>query len=330
MQIASDQPKYLEYRIKAGDTLALIISRFYGAHSGTNEYARRISEIMTLNPHLPNPDRIMTGDILILTTASGPQMCMAEDGKRSSLLQSSITRAPSVLQNVPVDSDPDFYALSWLATHSNYLTIPGSTILGGQGNLLSGGNIGLVDKISDLYADYKAGKLTKGQYDSRRKQSLDMFRKNIGPFEKLLYGDKTPHEVIRIARGGGVPATSRIVENTQHLKKLAAVAKHGGIVLTGVGVAASCMQIADADSRLEKNGILVETVVSTVVGVGSSFLVGLFLVSNPVGWGTALVLATGSVATSYMVGKASRTAFDRSGTKVDLVEGFGIDNVCRK
>lgn len=71
MQIASDQPKFLEYRIKAGDTLALIISRFYGAHSGTNEYARRISEIMTLNPHLPNPDRIMTGDILILTTASG-------------------------------------------------------------------------------------------------------------------------------------------------------------------------------------------------------------------------------------------------------------------
>jgi hypothetical protein len=255
---------------------------------------------------------------------------MAEDGKRSSLLQSSITRAPSVLQNVPVDSDPDFYALSWLASHSNYLTIPGGTILGGQGNLLSGGNIGLVDKISDLYADYKAGKLTKGQYDSRRKQSLDMFRKNIGPFEKLLYGDKTPHEVIRIARGGGVPATSRIVENTQHLKKLAAVAKHGGIVLTGVGVAASCMQIADADSAEEKSGILVETVTSTAVGLGSSALIGFFLISNPVGWGTALVLATGSVALSYASGKGARVAYDTFGNRVDLVTGTGVGAVCRR
>jgi hypothetical protein len=135
---------------------------------------------------------------------------------------------------------------------------------------------------------------------------------------------------VRIARGGGVPATARIVENTQHLKKLAAVAKHGGIVLTGVGVAASCMQIADADTTKEKNEIFVETVASTAVGFGSSLLVGLFLVSNPVGWGTALVLATGTVALSYASGKGARVAYDQYGSRIDLVSGTGVDSVCRR
>ena len=327
MSTTQEPIKYLEYRVKPGDTLSYILAQFYDAGFGSNEYKRRVADIIELNPHISNPDRITAGDLLVLKVADGPQMCLAPQENQPKLFNAP---APQILSTVPRDSDPDFYALSWLASNANYLTLPGSVALGGQGNLLSGGNIGLIDKVSELYADYKSGKLTKGQYDYQRKLTLDQFRKNIGPFEKVLYGKKTPHEVIRIARGGAVPATANIAANTQHLKKLAAMAKHGGIVLTGVGVAASCMQIADADTQKEKNGILVETVVSTLVGGGASFLVGLFLVSNPVGWGTALVLATGSVASGYMAGKASRIAFDRSGTKVDLVEGLGIGSVCRR
>ena len=327
MSTTQEPIKYLEYRVKPGDTLSYILAQFYDAGFGSNEYKRRVTGIMELNPHISNPDRITAGDLLVLEASAGPQMCLAPQENQPKLFNAP---APQILSTVPRDSDPDFYALSWLASNANYLTLPGSVALGGQGNLLSGGNIGLIDKVSELYADYKSGKLTKGQYDYQRKLTLDQFRKNIGPFEKVLYGKKTPHEVIRIARGGAVPATANIAANTQHLKKLAAMAKHGGIVLTGVGVAASCMQIADADTQKEKNGILVETVVSTLVGGGASFLVGLFLVSNPVGWGTALVLATGSVASGYMAGKASRIAFDRSGTKVDLVEGLGIGSVCRR
>lgn len=327
MSVAQQPIQYLEYRVKPGDTLSFILSQFYDVNFGSSEYKRRVAGIMELNPHISNPDRITAGDLLVLEASAGPQMCLAPQENQPKLFKAP---APQILSSVPRDSDSDFYALSWLASNANYLTLPGSVALGGQGNLLSGGNLGLIDKVSELYADYKSGKLTKNQYDYQRRLTLDQFRKNIGPFEKLLYGEKTPHEVVRIARGGGVPATANITANTQQLKKLAAMAKHGGIVLTGVGVAASCMQIADADTQKEKNGILVETVVSTVVGGGASFLVGLFLVSNPVGWGTALVLATGSVASGYMAGKASRIAFDRSGTKVDLVEGLGISSVCRR
>ena len=85
-----------------------------------------------------------------------------------------------------------------------------------------------------------------------------------------------------------------------------------------------------AQLLLEKNEIFVETVASTAVGFGSSLLVGLFLVSNPVGWGTALVLATGTVALSYASGKGARAAYDQYGSRIDLVSGTGVDSVCRR
>ena len=54
------------------------------------------------------------------------------------------------------------------------------------------------------------------------------------------------------------------------------MAKHGGIVLTGVGVAASCVQIADADSNKKKNEIFIETLASTTIGAAGSYAVGCF------------------------------------------------------
>ena len=144
-----------------------------------------------------------------------------------------------------------------------------------------------------------------------------------------MFGSKTPHQAIRIARQGGVPATRNIQMHASRLSRMASYGKYGGYVLAGVGVAASCKQIADADSRLEKNEIFVETLMSTGIGTIGGFAVGAFLVSNPIGWGTAIVLAAGSVATSYGVGKLARFGYTRSGAKVDFVSGLGIDQVCQ-
>ena len=100
-------------------------------------------------------------------------------------------------------------------------------------------------------------------------------------------------------------------------------------MLVGVGVTASCMQIGDTDSRQEKNEIFVETVTSTSVGLVAGYAVGLFLVSNPVGWGTALILAAGTAAVSYASGVGVREAYTAVGHKVDLVSGLGVDSICR-
>lgn len=167
-----------------------------------------------------------------------------------------------------------------------------------KNKLTKGQNVGLVQQVADLYAKYQKNKLTKGQYDTQRKVLLNQFKQNIGPVERLLFGNQTTQQAIRIAKAGGVPATARIAQHAGRLKMLATVGKVGGVVLTGVGVTAACMQIAHTQDKTKKNEIVVETVVSTLVGSVGGVFVGLYLASNPVGWGTALILAVGSAGLS--------------------------------
>ena len=134
---------------------------------------------------------------------------------------------------------------------------------------------------------------------------------------------------IRIAKGGGIPATQHIMQNADKLTKPASYGKYGGYILGGVGLAASCVQIANEDNQQKKNEIFVETIANTTVGLVGGWAVGVFLVSNPVGWGTALVLATGTVAASYGTGKLAQHVYTSSGTKVDLVSGTGVNSICR-
>ena len=99
--------------------------------------------------------------------------------------------------------------------------------------------------------------------------------------------------------------------------------------MVGVGLTASCMQIAKATKKSEKNEIFVEAITSTSVGVLGGAIVGIFLVSNPIGWGAALVIAVGSTAISYGAGKLGRTMYDIYGNKIDIVSGMGVNKICK-
>ncbi len=134
---------------------------------------------------------------------------------------------------------------------------------------------------------------------------------------------------IRIARSGGIPATAHIAKHADRLKNIAAISKNGGIVLGGVGLTAACMQIGSTSDVQEKNEIFVETITSTGVGTLAGYAVGIFLVFNPITWGAAIVLAVGSVATSYALGKGARYVYTQSGTKIDLVSGAGVNRICQ-
>jgi hypothetical protein len=168
----------------------------------------------------------------------------------------------------PQDAE-NFWVLSWLEHNASLLTIPGGIGLGANGNLMSPANVGLITEVSDLYAEFNAGKITKNQYSYRRTLSLDKLKKNIGPMEKLLFGNKTTHKSIRIARSGAVPATSHIAKHVNKLNNLAKVSKFGDVALIGVGLTASCMQIANTTDKKEKmkyllKRLLVQVLVSSV------------------------------------------------------------------
>lgn len=339
--------EYLEYRIKPGDNLSVLIGRFYGPRFQSAAYTAHLEQILALNPHIRNPDVIHAGTTLRLMTKPAPTA--ATPSVSPSIITNSRLPQPAqssrqpyrpaapmcphpgsqALNDIPPQDELNFWMLSWLAENSNYLVVPGSIATGAFSNLLSPGNIGLIEEVGDLYGRYKSGALSKGQYDYQRALRLNRLSQNIGPMERLLFGNQAPRQAIRIARGGGVPATHNITSNANRLKQLASYGKYGGYVLGGVGVAASCMQIGDTDDRQEKNGIFVETVASTLTGGAAGLAVGIFLVSNPVGWGTALVLAAGSAAISYGSGKFFRRAYTIHGDEVDMVSGLGVDSICR-
>ena len=198
-----------------------------------------------------------------------------------------------------------------------------------MGNLNNPSNVQLINKVGELYAKFKTGLITKSQYDYQRKVVLDTFKTNLGPFEKMMFGKNSTHQSIRIASAGGIPATAHIAKHANRLKALSAASKAGGIVLVGVGLTAGCMQIAKASSFQGKNEIFVETITSTTVGILSGLAIGVYLISNPIGWGTAIVLAIGSTSGSFAPGKFSRFVYTKSGSEIDLVSGAGINGVCK-
>ncbi|MFN3417316.1 MAG: hypothetical protein ACK4ZD_13495 [Caldimonas sp.] len=203
--------------------------------------------------------------------------------------------------------------------------------MGTAANLLSEGNLALLRQVGEEYAAYKAsgGRITKGQYDHRRRVLVRQFAENMGPVERWLFRGASTQEAVRIARAGGVPYDHHIQQHSGRLRGLAKAAGVGGILLTGVGLTAACVQIAHTVDRNEKNQIFVETVSSTVFSGVGGLVVGLYLVSNPVGWGTALVLAATLAGSSALVGEGFRALYDHREKQLDLVDSSGIEALCK-
>ena len=334
--IPGTAPPYYEYTVRPTDTLSQLIFTFYDFVPASPNYQSAKDYLLSLNPEIKNPDRIQVGQIL--RVAEYPPPSIFTGPNRPPHLLQSLQDPP--LRDVlgsqtfitspvhPLDRDT-FWALSWLEHHDRWLTVPGGVAFEATSNLMSPSNRNLIEKVADLYADYTKNKITKGQYDAQRQLLLNQFKHNVGPIEHLLFGNHTTHQAIRIAKAGGIPATARIAQHAGRLKMLATVSKVGGVVLTGVGVTAACMQIAHTQDKTKKNEIVVETLVSTTIGTVGGLLVGLYLVSNPIGWGTALILAVGSAAVSSYAGTRFATAYTAWGTPFDLVSGNGVGMVCR-
>ena len=126
-----------------------------------------------------------------------------------------------------------------------------------------------------------------------------------------------------------MPATAHLTRHAGKMKQVANLSRMGGHLLVGVGVAASCVQIANEENIKEKNEIFVETLTSTAFGYMSGALIGAYLVTNPLGWGTVIVLAVGSTASGLALGKVTAKVYSELFGDIDLVGGIGVDKVCR-
>jgi hypothetical protein len=310
------QPLYYEYAVQPGETITTIIHKLYGWSPPTRRYGEILDTIKALNPEVPKLQDLWPGTVLRVSD------------------RASAVAAPPGPLFLSASPDPaerrQMWAMAW-AERSGLLLAPGAVAMGTAANLLSEGNLALLRQVGDEYAAYKAsgGRITKGQYDHRRRVLVRQFADNTGPMEKLLFNGARTQEEIRIARAGGVPYDANIQRQVGRLRQLGKAAGAGGILLGGVGVTAACYQIAHTVSQKERNEIFVEALTSTLVGAGTGAAISLFLLSNPVGWGMALLLATGSAAATWQAGKWAAQVYNTSGSTVDLVSGLGIDRLCR-
>ena len=280
-----------QYTIRRGETLNGIIHKLYGIHPADKRFPAAKAFLLSLNPQISNPNRIFSGHIIrvdefpprqVITQSVKPQpvsspsaLLMAEKstagmcrGAPLPQWQSGPQLRPSsgpirAIETKPQDQEA-LWALSWLEHNANLLTIPGAVLMGSLGHLNNAGNTQLITGIIDSYADLHNDKLTRGQYDYRRAKNIKLLQQRIGPMESLLFGRNTAPQALRIARGGAIPATSHLTRHADKMKRIASLSRSGGILLTGVGVMAACMQIAQTQDKKKKNEIFVATLASTV------------------------------------------------------------------
>lgn len=141
------RPRYYEYTVRPGDTLSEIMARLYGIGPRDSRYSRIREYVLSINPHIKHPDRILIGDVIrlgehpdsrsIRPQPTRPELHNVPDGR------------PFTEPMHRLDRDY-FWALSWLEHNSKALTVPGSIAFSASSNLLSPGNRALISEVSEL------------------------------------------------------------------------------------------------------------------------------------------------------------------------------------
>jgi len=270
--------KALVYIIQRGDSLSQIIRQHYKAVPNTPDYRVAEATILEFNHHITHPDRIFAGDVIRLMPL--PDIYSADS-----------CLAPETY------NQPDFMATR------QFLEPLHSGGVNAFGNLVGQGNSELIREITDIHEDFKADKMSRNQYDYRRQKVVKKIAGRMGPIFQ--------RNQLRIDQRKGIVPTHRIETHANHIAKLSRLANAGGIALAGAGAVLSCNEIANTEDRQEKNEIFVETAASTGVGLVAGYAVTALLISNPVGWGIAIVLGVGTAATAFGVGKYAKKYFKK-------------------
>jgi len=315
----------MAYHVLPGDSLSKIIKRYYGAVS-PQRYQAIIKQIQHDNPKVTNPNHIKPNQLLLIDIP--PQYCAApSDQKTTPLLNINKQQLKSLQNSFNTANAKERSVMSQLAP----------VMLGtGSAGLMSiktsfQTNAPQLTSLVNLYEEYKANKITKGQYDYGRKKIITKFTERMGPVKHILSGRKKHRQILRISRSKGKVPTGNITRHISSMGKMAKYASKGGAILTVAGLGLACNEIANTKNQLKKNHILVESVGGVLGGVayGIGATIAIVIMATPVGWVAALVIGAGSVAASLTAGQAAKLAYDKFGNTTDLASLTGVSTLCR-
>ena len=311
----------IAYHVQPGDSLSRIINRYYGIVSPQKRQTI-IQQIQRDNPRVSNPNHIVPNQLLFIDIP--PQYCanLSEEWATPKLNLSKQQIKP--LQQHWNSASPN--ERSMLSQVAPIMLSTGSASLFAIKTSFQS-NAPHLQTLVNLYEDYKANKLTKGQYDYRRRKAIHAFENRLGPLRNILSRQKSHRQILRISRKRGRPLTGNITQHIKHMNRITKFASNGGAILTVASVGLACREIANTDNTLEKNHILVESL-GSVFG-GTAFGLSLLVITTPVGWVAALVIGAGAVASSYATGQAAKFVYDKFTNTTDFASMAGISTLCR-
>ncbi len=280
-----------------------------------------MKQVLIDNPSIKNPNIIQPGQLIVLRTAAS-NMCLApiELSETNKIKHLWATMNPDTQKAVKATA-PVYHGLSL------GLAGGGTALFTLEKTLKS--NMSLLNGIPDAYQQYKSGAITKYEFDKIRNSKLNLYSKNIGPIlDKTIYGDSKVKNAFKLKPGRSLNPTKSMTQHLNKLSKISSAASKGGVILAGVGLAASCYQIAKSETLTEKNEIAVKTIIGTTTGAIVGGVISIFLIGTPVGWGIILVAATASAATSWISGEIAGSVYKSQFSDVDVVNSLGIHKIC--
>jgi len=313
------------YRVKPGDSLNKVINHYFGTVS-SQKRNQLIDDIVRKNSSLKNPNIIHPNQLLQIDIPS--QYCAAPLANKITPLINIDKEHLKSLQNQYGVANPKERSLLsaltpiMLGTGAASITMIDKTFKT---------NGPIVANLAELYNDFKTGKISKGQYDGRRKKILSKLKNKLGPTNLLLNGTKPLNEVIRISRKKGKKPTKNISQQVKRMGKLSKLASRGGVVLSIAGLGVSCYQIANTEDKAKKNEILAESLGGIAGGLvyGAAATLAIVIMATPVGWVGALVIGIGGALTGAGTGYAAKKWYTTSGTNVDFTKITKVNQLCR-
>jgi len=332
MDNSAQAPDYLRrydtlvYRAKPGDNLTKIIQHYHPS-ADKNTIRTLITQVVNDNAAITNPDRIYPDQLIRLPIPTQYHAAPNPYHRLDTLRTEDMSWFPGLERDWQRETSEGRNLMSTLAP----LFLGGGTTKMAMIDTTFKTNTPLLGEMVENYEAYKAGKKTKGQYDYRRRVLVDQLTHNLGPTNIIVNGTKPPTEVLRISNTKGTSPTAPITNQATYMRHASTVAKSGGVVLTVAGLGMACHEIGSANTRQEKNEILVESGGSVVTGLiyGLGATVAVSLMATPVGWVGALVIGTTGAITSYFGGRTAKKLYTTSGSEIDFVAATGVDNVCR-
>lgn len=293
---------YRFYVVRSGDQLFNIMLHHYGAGEFSRNRDALIANLKRNNPRITDINRIMPGQTIVLPDIQYGLDTSMELNRRevdcATHFNDVLTRLPDpekrFVSEVDLHLDDDVEADKWFAkAHTagdRYIELVKHSIESATDNY---------NEIIKKYNGYKSGVFTKGQYDYARKIQIEKSKKELGAFASLIDGKRKPNEIIRISPRA-LNKTELIEKEVTKLTRISRLAKGGGVLLAGVNLALTGVKLKAANSADERAVIVAEEAGSiagaAAAGVAIEALVGVVLVSNPVGWVALAVLVGGSVA----------------------------------